>query len=94
MSPKMLQEKNEERENRKSEGERKQEKKKSNGCTPSSYVDFSGDFFLKEKDCLRGELYFGCNVIKKSSLSIYIFLTLAANRNLIKKDIFQKLMIK
>ena len=45
MSPKILQEKNEERENRKSEGERKQEKKKSNGCTPSSYVDFSGDFF-------------------------------------------------
>ena len=25
-------------------------------------------FFLKEKDCLRGVLYFGCNVFKKIQL--------------------------
>ena len=50
---------------------------------------------LKEKDCLRrGVLYFGCKVIKKSSSNINIFLTLASNRICIKKDIFQKLMIK
>ena len=48
---------------------------------------------LEVFECLRGELYFGCKVIKNSS-NIYIFLTLAANRNLAKKDIFQKLMIK
>ena len=27
--------------------------------------------FLKEKNCLRGELYFSCNVIQKSSFDIY-----------------------
>ena len=45
------------------------------------------EIVLGKKNCLRGELYFGCNVIQKSSSDIY-FLTLAANRNLIKKDIF------
>ena len=39
------------------------------------------EIFLKEKDCLRGELYFGFKVIKKSSSNIYIFLTLTGNRN-------------
>ena len=36
------------------------------------------------------ELYFACNVIQKFSSDIYIFLTLAANRNLIKKGYILK----
>ena len=40
MSPKILLEKNKERENRRSE----EKEKKSNGCTPSFYVDFFGGF--------------------------------------------------
>ena len=65
MSPKILLEKNKETKNSKSE-----EKKKSNGCTASLFFDF----------CLRGEPYFGCNVIQKSSSDIY-FLNLVNNRN-------------
>ena len=40
MSPKILLEKNKERENRGSE----EKEKKRNGCTPSFYVDFFGGF--------------------------------------------------
>ena len=51
------------------------------------------EIFFEWKRMFEEELYFGCKVIKNSS-NIYIFLTLGANRNLVKKDIFQKLMIK
>ena len=51
---------NKERENRKSEEKERRTSKKSNGCTPSFYVD-----------CLRGEFYFAFNVIEKSSSDIY-----------------------
>ena len=69
MSPKILLEKNEERENRKSEEKEKRRRKKRNGCTPSFCVDFFGD-------CLGGEVYFGCKVIKKSSSNIHTFVLL------------------
>ena len=45
ISPKILLEKNEERENKKSEEKERRRTKKSNGCTPSFYVDFFGDSF-------------------------------------------------
>ena len=45
ISPKILLEKNEERENKKSEEKERTRRKKSNGCTPSFYVDFFGDSF-------------------------------------------------
>ena len=62
MSPKILLEKNKERENRVSEEkERRRGKKKRNGYTASFFFNF----------CLRGEPYFGCNVIQKSSSDIY-----------------------
>ena len=78
MSPKILLEKNKERENGVSEEkERRRSKKKSNGCTSSFYVDF----------CLRGGLYFGCNVIQKSSSDDC---TLVPNRNLILKGYILK----
>ena len=69
MSSKILLEKNKERENRKSEEKERRRRKKSSGRTPSTYVDFFGDSFWKEKDCLRGEVYFVCKVIKKSSFN-------------------------
>ena len=45
------------------------------------------EIVVERKNCLRGELYFGCNVFKNPAL-IYIFLTLSADRNLIKKISF------
>ena len=45
ISPKILLEKNEERENKKSEEKERTRRKKGNGCTPSFYVDFFGDSF-------------------------------------------------
>ena len=71
MSPKILLEKNKERKNRKSEEKETRKTKKNNGCTISFYVDFFEDSFLKKKTRLRGELYFGCNVIQNSSSDIY-----------------------
>ena len=43
ISPKILLEKNDERENKKSEEKERRRRKKSSGCTPSFYVDFFGD---------------------------------------------------
>ena len=67
MSPKILFEKNKERENRKRE--EKERKRRKKVMALSFYVDFFGEF-LKEKDCLGEEVYFGC---KKSSSNIYKF---------------------
>ena len=72
MSPKILLEKIEKRNNRKSEEKERRRRKKNNGCTLSFYVDF---FILVV-------------TLFKNPALIYIFLTLAANRNLTKKDIF------
>ena len=47
ISPKILLEKNDERENKKSEEKERRRRKKSSGCTPSFYVDFFGDFERK-----------------------------------------------
>ena len=66
MSPKILLEKNKERENRRSE---EKEKKKVMAAL-LVFMLTSLEIFLKEKDCLRGEAYFGC---KKSSSNIYKF---------------------
>ena len=44
MSPRILLEKNKERENRKSEEKERRRRRRSNGCTLSFYVDFFGDF--------------------------------------------------
>ena len=87
MSPKILLEKNKERENRVSEEkERRRSKKKqnktkqkNNGCTPSFYVDL----------CLRGELYFGFNVIQKSSSDIYFSYPCAYQKSDLKRIYFK-----
>ena len=42
---------------------------------------------FERENCLTGELYFGCNFFKNPTRYIR-FLTLAANRNLIKKIIY------
>ena len=73
MSPKILLEKNKERENRVSEEKERRKKKK--GMTTLL-------FFFFFKFSLRGEPYFGCNVIQNPAL-IYVFLTLVPKRNLI-----------
>ena len=90
MSPKVLLEKNKDRKNRKSEEKETRRRKKNDGCTLSFYVDFFGDSFLKEKKktCLRGEFCLAVTLFKNLAL-IYIFLTLAANRNLIKRISFK-----
>ena len=44
MSPRILLEKNKERENRKSEEKERRRRRRSNGCTLSFYDDFFGDF--------------------------------------------------
>ena len=54
----------------------------------SVFMLTSLEIVVERKNGLRGELYFGFNVIQKSSSDIY-FLTLAANRNLIKKISFK-----
>ena len=65
MSPKVLLEKNKERKHRKKRGEEKR--------TMAALLVFllTSLEFLKEKNCLRGEFCFGCNVIQKSSSDIY-----------------------
>ena len=73
-SPKILLEKIEKRKNRKSEEKERTRRKKANDCTLSFYVDFS---------ILVVTLF-------KNPALIYIFPTLAANRNLIKKRIYFK----
>ena len=45
ISPKILPEKNDERENKKSEEKERRRRKKSSACSPSFYVDFCGDSF-------------------------------------------------
>ena len=65
MSPKILFEKNKERENRKSE-----EKKKKAMAVLLVFMLTSLEIVLKEKDCLRGEVCFGC---KKSRSNICKF---------------------
>ena len=45
ISPKILLEKNEERENKMSAEKERRRRKKSNGCTPSFYFDFFGNSF-------------------------------------------------
>ena len=65
------------------EGARTREEKKSNGCTPSFYVDFFGGFLNKKTVCGERSIL----AVKNPAL-IFFFLSLAANRNLIKKDIF------
>ena len=56
------------------------ETRKKGGEKKKQWYDYFGD--------LRGKLYFGCNVIRECTARyIYIFLTLAAYRNLIKKDV-------
>ena len=83
MSPKILLEKNKEREiewaKRKKGGEAKKTKQKNNGCTPSFYVDL----------CLRGELYFGFNVIQKSSSDIYFSYPCAYQKSDLKRIYFK-----
>ena len=54
MSPKIFLEKKPRKGQQKERrGKKVGEEKKSNGCTPSFYVDFFRDFFFKEKDYLR-----------------------------------------
>ena len=79
MSPKILLEKNKERENRVSEEKGTRRRKKSNGCTASFF--FFGLAF-------EGRANFGCNVIQKSSSDIA--LTLVPNRNLYLKGYILK----
>ena len=62
MSPKILLEKNKERENRVSEEKERRRRKRK---TMAALLVFFFDL------CLRGESYFGCNVIQKSSSDIY-----------------------
>ena len=73
-SPKILLEKIEKRKNRKSEEKERTRRKKTNDCTLSFYVDF---FILVV-------------TLFKNPALIYIFPTLAANRNLIKKEYILK----
>ena len=87
MGPKILLEKNKERKNRKSEEKETRRRKKNNGCTLSFYVVVFGDSCSKKKT-VRGESSILAVTLFKNPALIYIFLTLAANRNLIKKDIF------
>ena len=70
MSPKILLEKNKERENRVSEGKGRRRGKKSNGCTAS---------FLFLDLRLRGEPILAVTLFKNPALR-YIFLTLVPNR--------------
>ena len=56
MSPKILLEKNKERKNRKSEEEEKNKK------AMAALLVFMLTS-LKRENCLRGELYFGCNLL-------------------------------
>ena len=74
MSPKILLEKIEKRKNRKSEEKERRRRNKANGCTLSFYVDF----------CILVVTLF------KNSALISFFLTLAANRNLIKRIYFKR----
>ena len=61
MSPKILLEKNKERENRVSEEKEKRRRKRKTMAALLVFFDL----------CFRGESYFGCNVIQKSSSDIY-----------------------
>ena len=70
MSPKILLEKNKERENRVSEEKERKRRKKSNGCTASFFL------LLFESPILAVTLF-------KNLALIYIFLNLVPNRNLI-----------
>ena len=71
MSPKILLEKNKERENRVSEEKERKRRKKSNGCTVSFFF-----LLLFESPILAVTLL-------KNLALIYIFVNLVPNRNLI-----------
>ena len=45
------------------------------------------EIVVERKNCLRGELYFGCNVIQKSSSDIYFSYPCGEQKS-DKKDIF------
>ena len=64
------------------EGARTREEKKSNGCTPSFYVDFFGGFLNKKTVC--GER----SILAVKNPALINSFSLAANRNLMKKDTF------
>ena len=62
MSPKILLEKNKEKENRVSEENERRRRKKKGLAALLAFL-----FYF----CLRGEPYFGCNVIQKSGSDIH-----------------------
>ena len=66
MSPKILLKKNRERENRE-RGELKKGREEKKQWLYSRFLIYV-DFF---ENCLWGELYFGCNVVQKSSSDMY-----------------------
>ena len=85
MSPKILLEKNKERENKRSE----EEEKKSNGCTPSFYVDFFGGFWNKKTVCGERSIL----AVKNPAL-IFFFIPCGQQKSDKKGYILLKLMIK
>ena len=50
--------------------EREKNEKKSNGCTLSFYISYSGDLFQRRKKPPNGKDLFGDNVFKNSSIHI------------------------
>ena len=70
MSQKILLEKNKERKNRKSEEKKRRRRKKKAMAALVVFVLTSLKIVFERKNCLKGELYFGCNVFQKSSCDI------------------------
>ena len=65
-------EKNEERENKKSEEKERRRRKKAMAALLVFMLTYL-EIVFERKGCLRGEVYFGCKVIKKPSSNIYKF---------------------
>ena len=71
ISPKILLEKNDERENKKSEEKERRRRKKAMAALLVFML--TSLEFLKGRGCLMRDFYFGCKVIKKSCSNIYKF---------------------
>ena len=79
MSPKILLEKNKERENRVSEEKERRRRKRKTMAALLVFLDL----------CLRGEPYFGCNVIQKSSSDIYFSYPCGSQKSDLKRIYFK-----